>query len=120
MKTILMTLGLLIGLVSYGQNKSVAINQISNVSEYISYHENGAIAQKGLITAEGKVHGTWISYSAEGVKKAVARYNHGQKVGKWLLWQNNTLIEVTYDVPNKIASVSKWNQKTNVDLAVND
>jgi antitoxin component YwqK of YwqJK toxin-antitoxin module len=71
------------------------------------FHDNGEIAQTGFYTKEGKLHGEWISFDADGNKTAIAQYNKGQRVGTWMFYQGDTLKEVTYS-NNAIAQVNTW------------
>ena len=71
------------------------------------FHDNGEIAQTGFYTKEGKLHGEWISFDADGNKTAIAQYHKGQRVGTWMFYQGDTLKEVTYS-NNAIAQVNTW------------
>lgn len=71
------------------------------------FHDNGEIAQTGFYTKDGKLHGEWISFDADGNKTAIAQYNKGQRVGTWMFYQGDTLKEVTYS-NNAIAQVNTW------------
>jgi antitoxin component YwqK of YwqJK toxin-antitoxin module len=59
------------------------------------YHDNGLVKQTGNYR-NGKLHGTWVSYNADGSKQAVAQYENGKKVGKWFFYTGNTISEVNY------------------------
>lgn len=78
------------------------------------YHENGAVAQVGAFL-NGKLHGDWVMYDAQGNKKAIGQYEHGVKVGKWFFWDQEGLKEVDYR-NNQIAQVVKWNNGESVVL----
>ena len=78
--------------------------------ETVQFHDNGAIAQTGYYTKEGKLQGEWVSYDANGKKLAVAQYSNGQKVGTWKFYQGDTMKEVTY-ANAKIAKIKTWEEK---------
>lgn len=88
-----------------------------DLREVIYYHDNGTISQKGTFNAEGKLHGVWTSYDLNGKKTMVGIYNNNKKVGKWLIWNDDTLREIEYS-NSKIVSVSEWQDK--VQLAVSN
>ena len=81
-----------------------------NLIKATLFHDNGVVSQTGYYTKDGKLQGTWISYTKEGKKSAVAQYEKGQKVGKWFFWNDDTLQEVNYD-NSKITSVNTWESK---------
>lgn len=78
--------------------------------EVTIYHDNGQIEQHGFFKNK-KLHGTWESYDSKGNKLAIANYENGKKIGKWLFWDKSTLKEVDY-VDFKIVSVNEWKDKT--------
>ena len=71
----------------------------------------GPPAREGadINTKDGKLVGMWVSYDINGVKKAIGEYNNGQKIGKWLFWNDKTLSEVDYS-ESRITSVKNWKQ----------
>ena len=71
------------------------------------YHDNGAIAQTGFYTTEGKLHGEWNSFDVNGNKTATAFYNEGMKTGTWMFFQDNEKKEVRY-TNSKISEVKTW------------
>jgi len=87
------------------------------LNEVVYYHDNGVIAQKGTFNSKGKLHGTWVSYDANGKKTMIGSYDNNKKVGKWLIWNDDSLKEVEYS-DSEIISISEWQDK--VQLAVND
>jgi len=62
---------------------------------------------------DGKLHGKWESFDAEGNTLAIANYDKGEKTGNWFFWDGNTLKEVTYD-NSSIAIVKTWNQANKI------
>ena len=111
-KLLILTAVFLITLSAYAQDKKeLVLNQETNLIEAKIYHDNGVVAQTGFYTAKGVVHGTWVSFDAQGVKTAVANYNQGKKVGTWFQWKKNTVRQINYE-NNAIASVSDWKEET--------
>lgn len=88
--------------------------QNGDLIEATLYHDNGKVAQTGFYTLENKLEGEWISYDAKGNKTAVAYYDSGQKVGKWVFYNGDEMKEVVYS-NSKIAEVKTWkNTETRV------
>ncbi|MGF1555052.1 nicotinic acid mononucleotide adenyltransferase [Paucihalobacter sp.] len=79
----------------------------NNVIEVTMFHDNGQISQTGFYTLDGKLQGNWFSYDVHGKKVAAAKYDNGNKVGKWFFWNDKTLKEVDYST-NAIVSVVEW------------
>jgi antitoxin component YwqK of YwqJK toxin-antitoxin module len=40
-------------------------------------------------TIDGEKHGLWITYFANGNKRAEGQYQHGKKQGPWTQWHKN-------------------------------
>lgn len=78
------------------------------------YHGNGVIAQTGFYL-NGKLHGEWKMYDAEGTKVAMGQYDEGARTGKWFFWEGEELQEVAYD-DNKIVNITKWKNGESVVL----
>ena len=76
--------------------------------EYILYHDNGQIAQKGTISNQ-KLEGVWVRFSPEGKKLSQGTFTHGKKTGKWFFWNEKGLIEA-YFKDNKLVSAVSWNE----------
>ena len=113
-KLLILTAVFLITLSAQAQDKKeMVLNQETNLIEAKIYHDNGVVAQTGFYTTDGVVHGTWISFDAQGVKTAVANYNKGKKVGTWLFYTGDILKEVTYQ-DSKILAVNTWNRDSRV------
>ena len=109
---------MLIGFGSYAQQeRSLELNESTDLIEVVYYHDNGVVSQTGNYTKDGKLHGEWISYCKEGNKIISAKYNKGMKVGKWFYWNGDSLTEVDYS-NNEVASINNW---TNTEsLAINN
>ena len=80
------------------------------------YHENGSISTQGYFSNK-KLTGEWTRFDLEGNKTEIAYYDDGKKVGKWFVWNKESLKEINYD-NNTIVSVNLW--KHEAKLAVNN
>ena len=113
-KQFILFLALLISVVSFAQKeRTLKLNEETNLIEVTYYHDNDVVSQTGFYTTDGKLQGEWLSYDSKGEKTVSARYDIGKKVGKWFYWNDTTLKEVDYS-NNAIASVSEWTNKTSV------
>ncbi len=71
------------------------------------YYEDGSIKQEGTYK-NGKLHGEWVSYGQDGEKNAIAKYEEGNKSGKWFFRHEGLLTEINYK-DGRIAEVRKYN-----------
>lgn len=78
------------------------------------YHDNGQVHQQGFYK-DGKPHGQWTMFDADGKKVAMGQYVEGQKTGKWFYWQNAELTEVSY-TDSRVAAVTKWTNSAVVNV----
>ncbi len=99
---------------AFAQDTNVVTEKNGDLVEATYYYEDGSIQQKGTFK-DGKLHGTWKLYDAEGNKIAVGNYLEGKKEGKWFFWTEDSLKEVDY-IDSKIVSVNEWNDKTRVAI----
>jgi len=112
-KIVLIMLMLCVGFAYAQKDRTLKLNDDKNLIEVMYYHDNGEISQTGFYTKEGKLHGEWYSYCQEGNKIISAKYDNGQKVGKWFYWSGNVLKEVDYS-NNRIAKINEWANKSEV------
>jgi len=106
----------LISVVSFAQQeRSLKLNEETNLYEVTYYHDNGVVSQTGFFTIDGKLQGEWLSFDIEGKKQVSANYDNGKKVGKWFYWNDTTLKEVDYN-NNTIANVSEWSNKSTIAI----
>lgn len=97
MKNTIFLLTFLICAVSFGQQKrDLKLNENTNLIDVTYYHDNGVVSQKGSYTLDGKLHGEWLSFNAQGEKTVSANYDNGKKVGKWIHWIDGVRKEVNY------------------------
>ena len=112
-KIVVVVLMLCVGFTYAQKDRTLKLNEEKNLIEVVYYHDNGKVSQTGFYTKDGKLHGEWYNYCQEGNKITSAKYDNGQKVGKWFYWSGDILKEVDYS-NNKIAKVSEWTNKTEV------
>ena len=116
MRNLVIVLMMLSVAFSYAQDsKEPKLEKKGDLTYVTYYHDNGVISQTGMFNADGKVHGEWKSYDAEGNKVALGNYEDGKKVGKWFFWQGESLKEVDF-IDSKIVSVNQWDNKTKVAI----
>lgn len=116
MRNLVIVLVMLSVAFSYAQNDNEPkLEKKGDLTYATYYHDNGEISQTGTFNADGKVHGEWKSYDAEGNKLALGNYEDGKKVGKWFFWQDESLKEVDF-IDSKIVSVNQWDSKTKVAI----
>lgn len=70
------------------------------------FFENGQIRQEGTYK-DGKLHGKWVAFNAEGDKISEAYYQNGKKEGIWFFWNDGKLIQVEYD-DSRVEEVVSW------------
>ena len=78
------------------------------------FHDNGEIAQVGFML-NGKLHGDWTMFNAEGTKIAAGKYDDGKKQGIWHFYEGDMVKEVEF-VDSKIAAVRDWNAADGVTV----
>ncbi|NAS31810.1 nicotinic acid mononucleotide adenyltransferase [Flavobacteriaceae bacterium R38] len=112
MKNLIMTFAMLFSVVLMAQTDKPLMEKEGDLTKVTYFHENGKVAQIGFYKNK-KIHGQWKAYDVKGKKIAVANYDEGKKVGKWLFWNENGLKEVDYS-DNRIVSVTNWNNSNRV------
>ena len=113
-KQFILFFALLISMISFAQQeRTLKLNEDTNLIEVTYYHDNGVLSQTGFYTTDGILHGKWLSYDINGKKTVSANYDNGKKVGKWFYWNDSTLKEVDYS-NNAIASVNEWTNKSSI------
>ncbi len=98
----------------YSQDTKPTFEKDGEMVKATYFHDNGEIAQVGYML-NGKLHGDWIMYSAEGIKIASGKYIAGVKQGIWYFYEGDMVKEVEF-VDNKIAAVRDWNASDGVTV----
>lgn len=108
MKKLIVIMALLLTGVLYAQdsNKPTYVVEGDFIVATL-YHDNGVVAQTGMYTEDGKLHGEWISYDENGNKTAMAYYFEGKKVGTWTFFIGDEIKVVDYG-ENGITQVETW------------
>ena len=109
MKSILKVVILLFCVTAFAQEQKVDYKKINDNLIKVTYYfadNNEAIEREGFFDANGKVHGTWISYDIAGNKTSVAQYLNGKKDGVWTYFKEDKINLVTYN-ENKIIKVEE-------------
>lgn len=113
MRKVMFILAALVVVSLYAQSPNPKIEQIGDLVKATYYYDNGNVRQQGFVK-DGKLHGEWISYREDGTKVAIAQYNKGQKVGKWLFYDaEGNVKEVDYS-SNNIVNVIEVNTGSSV------
>ena len=90
------------------ETKNQKIEPIGDLLEVTIYYDDGTIMQHGFMTKDHKLHASWESYYANGNRKCIAIYDHGEKVGIWYYWFMDKKTKVVYE-NNKIVEVEELN-----------
>ena len=72
-----------------------------------NFYATGEVREQGFYDANKKLTGEWIQYDKTGKRTVVANYYMGTKVGKWIVWQGDKMLQVDYE-QSRIANVSEW------------
>ena len=103
-KIVAITILMLFTTVTFAQKeRTLKLNEETNLIDATYYHDNGAVSQTGSYTLDGKLQGEWLTFDKEGKKTILANYNSGIKVGKWIYWIDGIKKEVNYE--NNVASL---------------
>lgn len=111
-KSMLVMAALLIGSVVFAQEVKPSFEKQGDLIKGTFYYEDGSVRQEGTYK-DGKLHGQWISFDQNGKKIALAKYEEGNKSGKWFFWNSDQLTEVDYD-NNQIADVTSYKNTTSI------
>lgn len=106
MKKILTLIALCIATIGYSQDKETTYTIEGDLVKATYYYEDGSISTEGYFK-DKKLTGQWTRFDKEGNKTQIAKYKDGKKVGKWFVWNQEVLKEISYD-NNAIVSVNLW------------
>jgi antitoxin component YwqK of YwqJK toxin-antitoxin module len=110
-KLLILIVALICSAALFSQEEKKNVYEVeNNLIKVTMFHDNGQISQTGFYTLDGKLQGNWYSYDVNGKKTAVAKYDNGNKTGKWFFWTDGTLKEVDYNT-NAIVSVVEWSNE---------
>ena len=98
----------------YSQGTEPTFEADGDMVKATYFHDNGEIAQIGFML-NGKLHGNWTMFNAEGTKVASGKYIDGKRQGIWYFYEGDMVKEVEF-VDNKIAAVRDWNASDGVTV----
>ena len=124
MKTRLLILSFLVGVLAFGQDGNLTVEKQDHLYKVTLLHDNGKVAQTGYVNENKKLQGMWISYNTEGQKQTVGNYLDGKKVGNWFFFKNDNseaLTQVSFGNDHQIASVQELQSRSQLaDLDLED
>ncbi|MDA9563371.1 hypothetical protein N9R81_01705 [Flavobacteriales bacterium] len=82
-----------------GKIKAVYTEVAKGSVEVVNYWENGIVREKGQYL-DGKLSGTWMSYSEEGTKVSEATFEQGKRTGVAYAWSDSGVLIGTVDYTN--------------------
>ena len=106
----------LISAIGFSQEQETTFEKEGDLVKATYYFDNGDVKVQGFFK-DKKLTGTWTSFDTEGNKTKIANYKDGKKVGKWFVWDKESLKEITYN-DNIVVSVNDW--KSESRLAFNN
>ena len=114
MKKVILLAIFFITAIGFSQDKETTFEIEGDLVKATYYYDNGNIKVQGYFKNK-KLTGTWTSFDKAGNKTKIAQYKAGKKVGKWFIWNKNTLKEITYK-NNSIVSVNDWKSESRLAL----
>jgi hypothetical protein len=85
------------------KERTLTLNEETNLIDVVYYHDNGEVSQTGSYTTDGKLQGQWLSFNDKGEKIVTAYYKEGKKVKKWVYIIDGKIKEVDYS--KNVASI---------------
>lgn len=116
MKKIITFVAMSLVMVGYAQDKTPAFKVENDLVKATYYYEDGSIKTQGFFK-DKKLTGEWVRFDKLGNKTQLGYYENGKKVGKWFVWEKESLKEINYQ-NNAVASVNVW--KSESKIALND
>lgn len=95
-----------IAAIAYSQDIAPTYEIEGDLVKATYFHEDGSVSTEGYFK-DKKLTGQWTRFDKSGNKTQIAFYKDGMKTGKWLLWNEESLREVTYN-KNIIEGVHLW------------
>jgi antitoxin component YwqK of YwqJK toxin-antitoxin module len=108
-KAILLAI-LFISAIGFSQQKETTFERDGDLVKATYYYDNGDVKVEGFFK-DKKLTGTWTSFDKQGNKTQIAQYKAGKKVGKWFVWNKESLKEITYN-NNAVVGVKDWRAET--------
>jgi len=114
MKNLLILAVFFISIATFSQKQNTVFEKEGNLVKASYFTEDGALEVQGFFK-DRKLDGQWTRFDSKGNKTKIAYYKEGKKVGKWLVWSDESLKEINYQ-NNAIASIQTW--KSDSKLAI--
>ncbi|MFK8059385.1 MAG: nicotinic acid mononucleotide adenyltransferase [Polaribacter sp.] len=114
MKRVILLVVFFISALGFSQEKETTFEKEGDLVKATYYFDNGNVKVQGFFK-DKKLTGTWSSFDKHGNKTKIAHYKEGKKVGKWFVWEKESLKEINYD-NNVIVSVNDWESKSRLAL----
>ena len=108
-KAILLAI-LFISAIGFSQENETTFERDGDLVKATYYFDNGDVKVEGFFK-DKKLTGIWTSFDKQGNKTQIAQYNEGKKVGKWFVWNKESLKEITYN-NNAVVGVKDWRAET--------
>ena len=108
-KAILLAI-LFISAIGFSQDNETTFERDGDLVKATYYYDNGDVKVEGFFK-DKKLTGIWTSFDKQGNKTQIAQYNEGKKVGKWFVWNKESLKEITYN-NNAVVGVKDWRAET--------
>jgi len=115
MKKAIILVILFISAIGFSQDKATTYEKEGDLVKATYFYDNGDVKIQGYFK-DKKLTGTWTRFDKKGNKTQIAHYNEGKKVGKWFVWNKESLKEINYD-NNVVVAVNDW--KSESKLAFN-
>ncbi|WP_397447516.1 toxin-antitoxin system YwqK family antitoxin [Polaribacter sp. R77954] len=114
MRKIISLVILSLAIAGYAQEKQPTFKAEKDVVKATYYYEDGSIKTQGFFK-DKKLTGEWVRFDKSGNKVQIGNYENGKKIGKWFLWDKESLKEINYQ-DNAIASVNVWKAESKIAL----
>ena len=114
MKKIITLVTLCLTIAAYAQDNNPTFKAENDLVKATYYYEDGSIKTQGFFK-DKKLTGEWVRFDKNGNKAQLAYYDNGKKVGKWFVWEKESLKEINYE-NNIIASVNVWRSESKIAL----
>ena len=108
-KAILLAI-LFVSAIGFSQENETTFEREGDLVKATYYFDNGDVKVQGFFK-DKKLTGIWTSFDKQGNKTQIAQYNEGKKVGKWFVWNKESLKEITYN-NNAVVGVKDWRAET--------
>ena len=110
MKKAILIAILFVSAIGFSQENETTFEREGDLVKATYYFDNGDVKVQGFFK-DKKLTGIWTSFDKQGNKTQIAQYNEGKKVGKWFVWNKESLREIAYN-NNTVVDVKDWRDET--------